>query len=130
MLTLPFNTGVTFGELARDPAVQRAWDAYAANSERPHTRWLDHCRAARAYLESSELSAMPAAKHLVGMAVVHELAVASDGLSGAHLENVCREAALAGLRADISCSTLPEKQLRDALKTLYHRSTSKPDLLK
>lgn len=28
MLTLPFNTGLTFGELARDPAVQRAWDEY------------------------------------------------------------------------------------------------------
>eukprot|EP00729_Bicosta_minor_P005001 gene5001-9189_t len=77
--------------------------------------------AARTAIMDLKLSAMPAAKHLVGTAVVHELAAASGGLSGAHLENVCREAALAGLRADIHCSSLPEQHLRDALKTLYHR---------
>ena len=77
--------------------------------------------AARTAILDLKLSAMPAAKHLVGTAVVHELAAASGGLSGAHLENVCREAALAGLRADIHCSSLPEQHLRDALKTLYHR---------
>ena len=60
MLTLPFNTGVTFGELARDPAVRQAWDEYEARSERPHARWSEHCRAARAYLETKELSTMQA----------------------------------------------------------------------
>ena len=79
------------------------------------------CSAARLAILNLKLSAMPAAKHLVGTTVVEELAIASEGLSGAHLENVCREAALAGLRADISCSSLPEHHLREALKTLYHR---------
>ena len=83
--------------------------------------------AARAAILDLKLSTMPAAKHLVGTGLVQELAAASDGLSGAHLENVCREAALAGLRADIGCSSLPSQCLRNALKTLYHRDATAPN---
>jgi SpoVK/Ycf46/Vps4 family AAA+-type ATPase len=78
--------------------------------------------AARRAILTLKLKGMPAAAALVGTDVVEEIAAASDGLSGAHLENVCREAALAALRADINCTALPAGCLRDALATLYRRA--------
>jgi hypothetical protein len=60
MLTLPYNSGMTFGELSSLDATKRIWDRYAADSEPPHERWHRMVGAARAYLEGKELSHLEA----------------------------------------------------------------------
>ena len=85
-------------------------------------------KEARLEILTLKLRGMPAAAELVGTQVVDDLATASDGLTGAHLENICREAALAALRADIACASLPPHCLHDALATLYGRMVPAPSV--
>jgi hypothetical protein len=60
MLTVPYNTGMTFAELASMDVTKGIWDQYRADSEAPHERWDRMTVDARKYLESKELSQLTA----------------------------------------------------------------------
>lgn len=61
MITVPFSLGKTYGDLAADPAVQAAWDAYCEAPEGvPLERWRRDTAAARAILASKRVANIPA----------------------------------------------------------------------
>lgn len=60
MITVPFELGKTYGELAKDPAVQRMWDRYCETPEGvPRERWQRDAAAARAILASKRMAGIP-----------------------------------------------------------------------
>lgn len=58
MLTLRYKTGLTYGEIARDPEVESLWSGYVKDVEEgiPHTRWKAHVSDALAWLRSAEIA--------------------------------------------------------------------------
>ena len=60
MLTVEFDAGVTYGELAKSPEAQTAWDAYcAAPQGEPAERWNRDTAAARQVLGGKKLAKLP-----------------------------------------------------------------------
>ena len=62
MLTVVFDTGLTFGELCKEPDVIQAWDAHAKwcpDGSQPQQRWAKHARQARDILEGQAIATHP-----------------------------------------------------------------------
>ena len=62
MVTLIFDAGLTFQELAQLPETQARWDTYCKESDdasQPRERWQRHTQLARAHLSSAALAAQP-----------------------------------------------------------------------
>ena len=62
MVTLIFDVGLTFQELAQLPETQARWDTYCKESDdasQPRERWQRHTQLARAHLSSAALAAQP-----------------------------------------------------------------------
>ena len=56
MIIVMFDAGITYGDLAADPASQALWDAYAeAPAGEPKERWARMTAKARGYLSSPEM---------------------------------------------------------------------------
>lgn len=71
--------------------------------------------SARRSILTHRLSRMPAAAHLVESDVVDAVVRATEGASGADIDNICREAALVGLRKNIHLDRLDPTHLLDGL---------------
>ena len=65
----------------------------------------------RAAILAKKLGAMPAARHLVTTPLLHTLASRTVGMTGAQIDNLCREAALSALREDIAALKIGESHL-------------------
>jgi SpoVK/Ycf46/Vps4 family AAA+-type ATPase len=71
--------------------------------------------AARSAILTRKLQSMPGAAHLVGSPAFATVVSTMVRGSGADIDNICREAALRGLREDIALTRLEERHLLLAL---------------
>eukprot|EP00038_Savillea_parva_P031860 m.91365 g.91365 ORF g.91365 m.91365 type:complete len:693 (-) comp9899_c0_seq2:1199-3277(-) len=82
--------------------------------------------AARTAIVTHKLRAMPAAHHLVDSpTVVAKVVAATEGGTGADIDNICREAAIRGLREDMQMLQLSERHVDAAVQRQVLRAPSK-----
>ena len=74
--------------------------------------------ATRTEIVNLNLERMPGARHLAGTPAIQQLVKDTEGATGAMLENVCREAALLGLRDDLHRAELTADHFVAALAAM------------